>query len=68
MSAIGDRIKVLREERGMKQVELASAIEVLPSRVSQWETDQRDVPSELIAPIAKALAVTADELLYLEVA
>lgn len=63
MNQLGQRIRELREERSMKQSELAGIIEVLPSRISQWETGARDVPSEYIVALSRALEVTADDLL-----
>lgn len=62
MSKLGETIKTLREQRGMKQVELASIVNVEPSRVSQWETGARGVPLSLSARLAEALGVGVDQL------
>jgi len=40
METMGQRIKALREARGMSQQQLADAVDVSKSAVSQWELGQ----------------------------
>ncbi len=60
------RIRELREEKGLKQKELAKAIGVAAPRISEWETGKgRPVYEDLIA-LAKYFDVSVDYLLGLE--
>lgn len=63
-TSIGQRIKALREARGWSQEDLATRAGVSRGAISQWETSptQRILAPHLAAT-AKALQVTADELL-----
>jgi predicted transcriptional regulator/transcriptional regulator with XRE-family HTH domain len=53
----GDRLRRLRSSRGMAQGELASAVRVSPSYVSQLEADLRPMPSALRGRIAALFGV-----------
>jgi predicted transcriptional regulator/transcriptional regulator with XRE-family HTH domain len=53
----GDRLRRLRVSRGMAQAELARAIRVSPSYVSQLEADLRPIPSALRGRIAAQFGV-----------
>jgi XRE family transcriptional regulator, fatty acid utilization regulator len=53
----GDRLRRLRAGRGLAQGELASAIRVSPSYVSQLEADHRPIPSTLRGRIAALFGV-----------
>ncbi len=59
----GNKIKALREERGMTQYDLAVRIGVSQARISHYETGRRDLSLELAANIATALGVSVDDLL-----
>ncbi len=61
--SIGKRISEFRKERGLTQVGLASAVGVTDKAVSKWERDISCPDIGLLSDIAKALGVTADELL-----
>lgn len=63
MNQLGEKLKTLREQRGMKQAQLANAVDVQPSRISQWETGARGVPLEVLVKLASALSVSVEELL-----
>ena len=59
----GQRLKNYRKAKGLTQQELAEKIGVSDKTVSRWESDggYPDVPT--LAPLARALGVTVDDLL-----
>lgn len=60
--SFGAKLKELRQERGIGQVELASAIHVSKGVISLWENDLREpVMSNLIA-LADFFDVSLDDL------
>lgn len=63
---IGERIKVLRQERGMTQVELARRLEITQSNLSAIERGARGVTVNQVVRLAKALGVSTDEILLAE--
>lgn len=63
MISTGERIKRLREQRGMTQEELADLVGVHQSKISHCETGARGISLDLAARIATALGVKVDELL-----
>lgn len=64
METMGQRICRTRKSRKMTQQELSERASVARNTLSQWETSARaKIPAEVIAPIAIALGVSADELL-----
>lgn len=60
---IGSRLKLLREELGLKQEELAQRLSISPSSIGMYETDKREPNSEIIIKIANFFNVTVDYLL-----
>lgn len=60
---LGNRIKTLREELGLKQEELANKISVSPSAIGMYETNKREPNNELILKLAQFFNVTTDYLL-----
>ena len=54
------RIKELRESHNMQQKELASALNIPPSTLSQYETGKREPNIETVTKIAKLFDVTTD--------
>lgn len=66
METIGNRIKSLRQEKGLGQVELAKCIGVGKSIVSLWERDECEPTASKIIALAKFFAVSSDYLLGLE--
>ena len=54
------RIKELRESHNMQQKELASALNIPPSTLSQYETGNREPNIETVTKIAKLFDVTTD--------
>lgn len=64
--SIGARIARFRREKGMTQVELATALEVSQPVVSDYENEVIKLSGETIIQLARILGVSADELLGLE--
>lgn len=64
---IGSRIRYFRELRGLNQKELAGRIGVSNSRVSNWEQGINRPDADTIVLLCRALEVSADELLDMNV-
>ena len=62
MVDIGKNIKRLRQERGITQADLASALGVTCQAVSKWETSSNAPDIALIPKIAALLDVSISEL------
>jgi len=61
---IGERIRAAREAKGMTTVQLAAAVGVSQSAVSNWETGAGRAPSrDNAVKVARVLGITVDELL-----
>ena len=61
--SLGVKIKVLREERGMNQKELAEASSITQATISRIEKGQvKQLKSDALARLAGALQVTTDYL------
>jgi transcriptional regulator with XRE-family HTH domain len=63
-SSLGERIAVLRRERGLSQAGLAAATGVSRSAVAQWETDRAGQVSGNLSRIAQVLDVSLEVLLH----
>lgn len=63
MAEHSSKLRRLREEAGLSLRELARQIDEHPSNVSYWEREGRVPRSDVLAPIAKALGVSVEELL-----
>lgn len=59
----GSRIKLLREEKNLKQDELAKILSISPSAIGMYERDEREPNDELTLKIAEYFNVTTDYLL-----
>ena len=62
-NTIGKRIAALRREKGLKQEDIARALDVSSQAVSKWENDQSCPDISLLPKLAKLLGVTVDVLL-----
>ena len=60
---LGNRIKMLREEKGLKQEELAKMMSVSPSTIGMYEINKREPNNELILKLADYFNVSTDYLL-----
>ena len=56
-------IKAIRERRGLTQRELADKMNVMPSTICKWETEQISLSIETLFRLAVALDVPAADLL-----
>jgi len=56
------RIKELREERGLLQAQVAEEMGVLPSAVSNWESEVALPKARQLPRLAKVLGCTISEL------
>jgi transcriptional regulator with XRE-family HTH domain len=61
----GQRLARLRKSKGYTQVELAKKMDIVQVLISDYERDKLRPYHEMIARFAKALEVSADELLGL---
>lgn len=59
---IGQKIKELRIKRGMSQEQLANAISISKSSISEWESCKRAPRMSTLRKIAKALGVDVWEI------
>ena len=62
-AALGKRITKLRKERGLTQVELSEKLVTTQVIVSNYESGKLRPHPDMIVRLAKALAVSTDELL-----
>ena len=60
-----NRLKELREDRGIRQQDVADALGVHFTTVSKYEIGTNDLPTEMIAKLCRFYGVTADYLLGL---
>jgi transcriptional regulator with XRE-family HTH domain len=57
------RIRDLREDRDIKQAELAEATGINQQTISNYETGKRDVPAEVLETLADYYGVSVDYLM-----
>lgn len=60
---IGDKIRILRREKGMTQSVLASHLGLSTSAVGFWETNQRQPDIVSVVKLSNIFEVTTDYLL-----
>ena len=63
---IGRRLRELRKRRGLSQVEVAQALGLNRSLISQYERGELRLHGALVAAFARVLKTSADQLLGLE--
>ena len=63
MAKVADRIKELRIERDLTQMELAKATGISQNAIAQWENGKRTPNINAIVALAKYFGVTTDYLL-----
>jgi transcriptional regulator with XRE-family HTH domain len=64
-SSFGPRLTAVRKARGLTQIQLAEASGTTQRSISYYENDDGVPPSSAVIALAKALKVSADELLGL---
>ena len=62
--AIGERIRLARQERGLTQEQLAEAVGVTRSAVAQWETGRAGQVTSNLSRIAAVLEVGVEHLMF----
>jgi transcriptional regulator with XRE-family HTH domain len=62
IAAVGPRLRVLRQERGMTLAGLSESTGISVSTLSRLESGQRRATLELLLPLARAYRVPLDEL------
>ena len=62
--AIGERIRLARQERGLTQEQLAEAVGVTRSAVAQWETGRAGQVTGNLSRIAGVLEVGVEHLMF----
>lgn len=60
---LGKRIATLRKEQGLSQVQLGEMLGVSQQKISHIEVGRSRVPLSLLPSLARALAVSVEELL-----
>lgn len=65
LSELGEKIRLERKKRGLKQADLAHALQVTAQSVSKWELGENAPDIALLGPLAQLLGVTTDYLLGL---
>jgi transcriptional regulator with XRE-family HTH domain len=63
MDRFGEKLRTLRERRGMTQKELAQLLEFSRDHVSSLETGRKIPHSRLVVKIADIFHVTTDQLM-----
>ena len=67
MELLGNKIRMLRKNKGITQEELADVLLVSSQAVSKWENDQSCPDITMLPKLAEIFCVTTDELLGREV-
>ena len=62
---LGEKIRLLREARGLSQEELAEKLDVSRQTVSNWENDRATPDAVKLGALCKTFGVSADEMLAL---
>ena len=60
MESIGEKIAILRQKKGITQVDLAKVLHVSPSTMCRWEKNERTPSKEDITRMADFFDVSAD--------
>jgi len=65
MKIFGERLRELRNEKGLSAMELAKATNLSDASIINWENNKHDITAENIVKLAKFFEVSADYLLGL---
>jgi len=60
---LGRKIKEMRKEKGVTQVQLASDLQISKATIAYYEVNKRQPSLEMLVKIANYLGVTTDFLL-----
>lgn len=61
--AVPNRLRAIREQRGLTRRALSMRINVTESTIERWEMQKRGIPDERKLQLAKELGVTPAELM-----
>jgi XRE family aerobic/anaerobic benzoate catabolism transcriptional regulator len=62
-TALGERIRLLRQERGWRQIDLAEETGMHENYVSDLELGQKEICLRMLQTVARAFGMTTAELL-----
>ncbi len=65
MALRGDRLRDLRQRRGLTLEDLSARLDIHSRQISRYEAGESDPTSDVVARLAKVLGVTSDYLLGL---
>ena len=60
------KLKELREENNLKQIEVANYLNIKQNSYSQYESEKRQLPIDVLIKLAKFYNVSTDYILGLE--
>lgn len=63
LAILGKRIRALREKRGLKQNDIANALQISPQAVSKWERGENAPDISVWLSLSQLLGVSCDALL-----
>jgi transcriptional regulator with XRE-family HTH domain len=63
MNALGERISILRKQKGLSQTELAKLVDISYAQIGRYETKGAQPPAEILKKIADVLDTTTDFLI-----
>lgn len=63
-NSIGDRIRRLRIENNLTQLELANKVNITPKSISFYELDQRTPGKDILEKLADTLSTTPEYIMY----
>ena len=66
MKVFGERLRELRQEKGLSAKALSLIIDVSDAAIINWENNVNDIKGEYLARLAQYFGVTTDYLLGLE--
>lgn len=67
LEELGNRIRAQREKMGLKQTDIANALQISPQAVSKWERAENGPDITILGQLAKLLGVSTDWLLGMHV-
>lgn len=67
LEELGNRIRAQREKMGLKQTDIAHAMQISPQAVSKWERAENGPDITILGNLAKLLGVSTDWLLGMHV-
>lgn len=63
---LGERLKMLREERKWSQADLAKRLNKAPSTISGYESDAHSIPTDVLVSLAMLFDISIDEFVGIE--